>query len=89
MKRIFALVFSFSLMLSLVVLSAEPAAALGISVKKQVGYLKRKTKKIYHRSKNGTKYVAHKTKRGTEWTAHKTKHGTKKAYVKTKTEVKD
>ena len=84
MKKLIAIVFSVSLMLSLVVLSAEPASAAGMYANKQVGYMKRKTKKVYYRSKRGTKYVAHKTKRGTKVTYRKTKRGTKKVYVKSK-----
>ena len=80
MKKIFAIVFSLSLILSLVVLSAEPASAAGMMAKKQVGYMKRKTRKVYHRSKRGTRYVAHKTKRGTKKTFHKSKRKSKKVY---------
>ena len=87
MKKLFAIVFSLSLMLSLVVLSAEPASAAGMYAKRQVGYMKRKTKKVYYRSKRGTKYVAHKTKRGTKTTFHKSKRKTKKTYSKTKDAV--
>jgi hypothetical protein len=87
MKKLFAIVFSFSLMLSLVVLSAETASAAEMLAAKQVGYLKRKTKKVYYRSKRGTKYVAHKTKRGTKKTFHKSKRKTKKVYSKSKDAV--
>ena len=87
MKKLFAIVFSLSLILSLVVLSAETASAAGMFPKKQVGYLKRKTKKVSHRTKVGTKYVAHKTKRGTKTTFHKSKRKTKKVYSKSKDAV--
>ena len=87
MKKLFAIVFSLSLILSLVVFSAEPASAAGMYAKAQVGYLKRKTKKVYYRSKHGTKYVAHKTKRGTKTTFHKSKRKTKKVYSKSKDAV--
>jgi hypothetical protein len=89
MKKLFAIVFSLSLFLSLVAFSAEPASAAGMNAKKQMGYLKRKTKKVYYRSKRGTKYVAHKTKRGTKTTFHKSKRKTKKTYSKTKDKVTD
>jgi len=88
MKKLFAIVFSLSLTLSLVVFSAESASASGMYAKAQVGYLKRKTKKVYYRSKRGTKYVAHKTKRGTKYSAHKTKRGTKTTFHKTKRTTK-
>jgi hypothetical protein len=87
MKKLFAIVFSLSLIFSLVVFSAEPASAAVKYAKAQVGYLKRKTKKVYYRSKHGTKYVAHKTKRGTKTTFHKSKRKTKKVYSKSKDAV--
>ena len=87
MKKLFAIVFSLSLTLSLVVFSAESVSASGMYAKAQVGYLKRKTKKVYYRSKHGTKYVAHKTKRGTKTTFHKSKRKTKKVYSKSKDAV--
>ena len=88
MKKLFAVLFSISLSLSLLVLGGEPVNAAGMSSSTQVGYIKRKSKKVYVRTKHGTRYVAHKTKKGTKWTAHKTKRGTKTAYVKTKRTTK-
>ena len=82
MKKIFAIVFSLTLVLSVIALGNVTSSAATKLSKPQVGYLKRKSKKVYYRTKNGTKYVAHKTKTGTKYTAHKTKVGTKKAYVK-------
>ena len=88
MKKIFAIVFSLTLVLSVIALGNVTSSAATKLSKPQVGYLKRKSKKVYYRTKNGTKYVAHKTKTGTKYTAHKTKVGTKKAYVKTKSTTK-
>ena len=89
MKRVTAIIISAAFLLTLFTAFEAPAFGDSISPASQVGYIKRKSKKVYYRSKSGTKYAAHKTKRGTKWTAHKTKRGTKKAYVKTKTAVKN
>ena len=88
MKKILAVVFSFSLLLASVVFCDVTASAASMGAKTQIGYLKRKTKKVAHRTKTGTKYVAHKTKRGTQATYSKTKSGSKKAYAKTKSTSK-
>jgi len=63
MKKIFAIIFGASLTLSIFTFSGVSASAAVNISKPQVGYLKRKTKKVYYRTKNGTKYVAHKTKK--------------------------
>ena len=57
MKRVFAVIFCLSLTFSIVIMSAETVsgAGLGSRVKKQVGYVKRKSRKVYHRSKRGTR----------------------------------
>ena len=87
MKKLIAIIFSISMALSIVFVSQTPVSAAGISTP-QVGYIKRKSKKVYYRTKNGVRYVGHKTANGTRWTVVKTKHGTKKAYVKTKRTTK-
>jgi len=88
MKKIFAIVFSLSLTLSVVAFGNVALSAATKLSKPQVGYIKRKSKKVYYRTKNGTKYVAHKTKKTAKAAGRKTEHGSKKAYVKTKTTTK-
>jgi hypothetical protein len=87
MKKILAITFSISMAMSVVFVSHNSVAAAGVS-SPQVGYIKRKSRKVYYRTKNGVRYVGHKTANGTRWTVVKTKRGTKKAYRKTKTTTK-
>ena len=95
MKKVFAIVFSVSMAIFVIVAGNVPASATSISAKSQVNYLKRKTKKVYRRTKAGTKDIAHdtkhktkktyyRTKRGTKDVAHETKHTSKKGYSKSK-----
>lgn len=88
MKKIFAVVFSLSLAFSAIAFGNIPSSAETKLSKPQVGYIKRKSKKVYYRTKTGTKYVAHKTKKSAKAAGRKTEHGSKKAYVKTKTTTK-
>lgn len=87
MKRVLVLVFAAAFTLSIVLIGENVAAATGVAASSQLHYLKRKTRKVAHRTKYKAKYVGRKTEKGTRWTAHKTKRGTKKAYVKTKETV--
>lgn len=87
MKKIIGITFLVSLVLSSIVVANTASAVKSFGGKAQVGYLKRKTRKVAHRTKHGTKYVAHKTKRGTKAGFRKTKRGTKKTYSKTKDAV--
>jgi len=87
MKKVFAILFSISLLTSVFLFDAATVSAAPTIAKSQVGYLKRKTRKVYYRSKRGTKYVAHKTKRGTKKGFHTTKRKTKRTYSKTKDAV--
>jgi len=104
MKKVLAVVFSVSMTISVFVVGNVSASAASISAKSQVNYIKRKTKKVYRRTKAGTKDIAHdtkhktkktyyRTKRGTKDIAHDTKHKTKrvtkKTYRKTKDKVTD
>src|SRR6476660_9064539 len=84
MKKFLAVIFSVTLVLASIVFSGISASAASVGFNPQIGYTKRKTKKVAHRTKTGTKYVAHKTKVGTKETYSTTKHGSKKAYAKTK-----
>ena len=84
MKRVIGLVFVISLILSIVVIAQAARSAPGFAANSQIGYLKRKTRKVSHRVKYKSKYVGHKTAKGTRWASHKTKRGTKYTYVKTK-----
>ena len=88
MKRITGLLFIFTLGLSTVVAAETIEPGKSFSSNSQIGYLKRKTRKVAHRTKRGAKYAGRKTVKGTRWTAHKSKRGTKKAYVKSKTGIK-
>jgi|SRR3954452_10256319 len=102
MKKVLAIIFSVSLGISVTIFGNVSASASTMLAKSQVNYLKRKTKKVYHRTKSGTKDIAHETKHGTKKTYHKTKSGskdiahdtkhktkrvTKKSYHKTKEKV--
>lgn len=104
MKKVLAFVFSVSIAISVIVVGNVCASAASIGAKSQVNYIKRKTKKVYRRTKAGTKDIAHdtkhktkktyyRTKRGTKDIAHDTKHKTKrvtkKTYRKTKDKVTD
>jgi hypothetical protein len=95
MKKLLTIIFCVSLITSIVVLGNVSVLATTINSGPQIGYLKRKTKKVYYRTKRGTKDIAHetkhtskktyyRTKRGSKDVAHETKHGTKKTYNKTK-----
>jgi len=84
MKKFLAVIFTVTLVLGSIVFSSVSASAASVGFNPQIGYMKRKTKKVAHRTKTGTKYVAHKTKVGTKSTYSKTKHGSKKAYAKTR-----
>jgi hypothetical protein len=88
MKRIAGLLFIFALGLSTVVAAEKIEPGTSFSSNAQIGYLKRKTRKVAHRTKRGAKYAGRKTVKGTRWTAHKTKRGTKKVYVKSRTGVR-
>jgi hypothetical protein len=87
MKKLFAILFSISLLSSVVLFEAGTVSAAPAVARSQVGYLKRKSKKVYYRSKRGTSYAAHKTKRGTKKTFHKSKRVTKRTYSTTKNKV--
>ena len=95
MKKSLTILFSMSLAISFVLLANDSVSAASMKAVPQVGYLKRKTKKVYYRTKNGTKDIAHETKHGTKKAyyrtkrsskdvAHETKHGTQKTYYKSK-----
>ncbi|HYJ90526.1 MAG TPA: hypothetical protein VEV84_04405 [Pyrinomonadaceae bacterium] len=87
MKKILAIVFAVSISISMMVFGSVRASANSLSAKNQVGYIKRKSRKIYYRSKHGTKVVYYKSKRGTKKTYHKSKRVTKHTYSKTKDKV--
>ena len=87
MKKLLTIVFCVSLITSIVVLGNVSVLATTINSGPQIGYLKRKTKKVYYRTKRGTKDIAHETKHGTKKTYNKTKRVTKKTYSKTKDKV--
>lgn len=89
MKKILAIVFAVSISMSVLVFGSETAEASSLSARSQIGYVKRKSKKIYRRSKHGTKVVYYKGKRGTKKTYHKSKRVTKRTYHKTKDKVTD
>lgn len=95
MKKLLIIAFSFSIAISAIIIGNVSPVSASITARPQVGYVKRKTKKVYHRSKNGTKDIAHetkhetkkgysRTKRGSKDVAHETKHETKKGYSKSK-----
>jgi len=95
MKKVLAVIFSVSMAITVVVVGNDSASAASVLAKSQINYLKRKTKKVYHRTKAGTKDIAHdtkhktkktyyRTKSGTKDIAHETKHTTKKGYYKSK-----
>jgi hypothetical protein len=84
MKRLLGAILSLTIAASVIFIADTSISANSLMSTPQVGYIKRKTKKVSHRIKYKSKYAAHKTKQGTNWTAHKTKHGTKKGYYKTK-----
>jgi hypothetical protein len=87
MKKLNTLVLSISLLFSTAVFAAKPVSGAAFGAVSQIGYVKRKSRKVYYRSKRGTRYVAHKTKRGSKRGYYKTKRVTKKAYSKTKKTV--
>ena len=87
MKKILVVVFSVSLSISVVFAGNVAASAASVAAKSQVGYIKRKSKKVYYRTKHGSKVVYYKTKRGTKKTYHKSKRVTKRTYHKTKDKV--
>ena len=84
MKKITTLFFALTLVIGGLFISGSAAAALGFSPTPQIDYMKRKTRKVAHRTKYHTKRIAHKTKRGTKVGYYKTKRGTKVGYSKTK-----
>ena len=95
MKKLLTIVFSVSLAIPLVLAGNVSTLAASMAAVPQINYLKRKTKKVYHRTKNGTKEIAHDTKnktkkgyhraeRSSKDVAHETKHKTKKGYSKSK-----
>jgi len=84
MKRLIGAFLSFAIAASVIVVADVSASANSLISKPQVGYIKRKSKKVGHRIKYHSKYAARKTVKGTKWTASKTKHGTKRGYYKTK-----
>jgi len=87
MKKLLAFVLAASISMSVLVAGAATAFATSLSAKSQVGYIKRKSKKVYRRSKHGTKVVYYKTKHGTKKTYRKSKRVTKRTYHKTKEKV--
>ena len=87
MKKFISIAFLVSLMLPAAFAGEAFGATSSVTAPEQVGYMKRKTKKVAHRTKVKSKYVGRKTVKGTRWTAHKTKRGTKKVYSKTKDAV--
>ena len=87
MKRLLAVVFTVSISMSVTVFGSVAVSTNSVSAKSQVGYIKRKSKKVYRRGKHGTKVVYYKTKHGTKKTYRKTKRVTKRTYHKTKDKV--
>ena len=87
MKKLLALVFAISISMSILVFGGVTVSASALSGKSQIGYMKRKSKKVYRRSKHGTKVVYYKSKRGTKKTYHKSKRVTRRTYHKTKEKV--
>lgn len=88
MKRSLAAIITVSFVFLTLLTDETSAAPNSVLPGKQIGYVKRKSKKVYYRSKRGTKYVARKTVKGAKVATHKTKRGTKKAYSKTKRTTK-
>jgi hypothetical protein len=84
MKRLIGAFLSLTIAASVVLIADASVSANSLVSGSQVGYIKRKSKKVGHRIKYHSKYAARKTVKGTKWTASKTKHGTKKGYYKTK-----
>ena len=87
MKKLLAIVFAVAISISAFVFDGVAASAKSTSAKAQINYIKRKSKKVYRRSKHGTKVVYYKTKRGTKKTYHKSKRVTRRTYHKTKEKV--
>ena len=87
MKKLLVIVFSVSLGLSVTLLGNITTAAESLSAKAQIGYVKRKSKKVYYRSKHGTKVAYKKGKHETKKGFHKSKRATKHTYSKTKDKV--
>ena len=87
MKKLLVIVFSISLGLSVTFLGSISVPAESLSAKAQVGYIKRKSRKVYYRSKHGTKVAYHKSKYETKKGFHKSKRVTKHTYSKTKDKV--
>jgi hypothetical protein len=87
MKKLLVIAFSVSLGLTATFLGSVAAAAESLSSKAQVGYVKRKSKKVYYRTKHGSKVVYRKSKRETKKGFHKSKRVTKHTYSKTKDKV--
>jgi len=87
MKKILAIVFSFSMAISVISLANTAVSAASALSGPQTGYLKRKSRKVYYRTKHGSKVVYYKSKHETKKGFHKSKRVTKKTYSKTKDKV--
>jgi uncharacterized protein YxeA len=87
MKKILAIVFSVLLAVSVFTIGNSSASAASINVRPQTDYIKRKSKKVYYRTKHGTRVVYHKSKHETKKSFHKSKRVTKHTYSKTKDKV--
>jgi len=87
MKKITTLIFTLALVIGGLFVSNSTAATSNGIGSPQIGYMKRKTRKVAHRTKYHSKRIAHKTKRGTKIGYSKTKHATKRTYSKTKDKI--
>lgn len=87
MKKLLSILFAAALTFSIIVIGNISAGATSMGAIGQVKYIKRKSRKVYHRTKHGSKVVYYKTKRGTKKTYHKSKRVTKRTYSKTKDKV--
>jgi hypothetical protein len=87
MKRITILLFALTLLLSGAFLGGSVGSGAAFGAIPQIDYLKRKTRKVSHRTKYHTKRITHKTKRGTQVGYTKTKHASRKTYYKTKNKI--
>lgn len=89
MKRITILFFALTLVLAGLSIGASAASGRGFAAVPQIGYLKRKTRKVSHRTKYHAKRITHKTKRGTKAGYRKTSNASKKTYSKTKNKIQN
>jgi uncharacterized protein YxeA len=87
MKKTLAILFAVSIAFSVAVFGRVTPANGSAAPVTQVNYVKRKSRKVYRRTKHGTKVVYYKSKRGTKRTYHKTKRVTKHTYSKAKDKV--